>query len=123
MNFDFKCNKQHQHIILEKKSIIPKLSKFKLFPSGFNMSLSLSRLPSAFWSIAGLIIAVIAIHFKIENAAWAIPVSCLLYYSSNKIVPFCTMLIALAGILFASPAMILLLVFSVITMIEWSEIT
>lgn len=120
MNFDFKASEQET--MLEKKSVVPKLSKFKIFRQGFNMNLSLSRLPSSFWSIFGLILSVVALHYKVENAAWAIPVSCLLYYSSKQVVPFLVMLIALAGMATGIPELAFLMIFSVVTMINWSNV-
>ena len=124
MNFDFKKNED----FLEKKSITPKVSKFTQFSkfknyfSGGGLNISINRIPAAFWSITGLILAVLAMNFKVENAVWAIPVSCILYYSGNKIVPFFVMLIALVGMAIGIPQLAFLMIFSIITMIKWSEI-
>lgn len=122
MNFDFKNTKDQNEEVLQKKPIIPKVNKLKNFTRGLHMNFSLRNIPSAFWSIAGLIVAVVAMHFKIENAAWAIPVSCLLYYTSNQVLPFAVMSIAITGMALGIPQLVFLMIFSVITMFKWSEL-
>lgn len=122
MDFDFKKQEQGIEAILEKKTIAAKVSQFKLFPRGFNMNFSLSRIHPGFWSIATLILGVVAMHFKVENAVWVLPIGCLLYYSANQVVPFAVMLVALAGMFLGIPELAYLLFFSVITMINWSRL-
>ncbi len=122
MNFDFKKGEQVSEEIFGKKSIIPKFSKFKLFPQGFNMNFSLNRIPSGFWSIATLILAVVAMHYRVENAVWVIPIGCLLYYAANHMVPFAVMLVALGGMASGIPGLAFLLIFSVVTMVNWKNV-
>lgn len=123
MNFDFKTNENPNEVILEKRVSIPKMNKFKLFAQGFKMNFSLTRLPSAFWSISGLILAVTAMYFKVPEAGWAIPVACILYYGANHIIPFFVLAIALAGMALGIPQVAFLLIFSLITMVNWSSLS
>lgn len=123
MNFDFKKSEQVPSEILEKKSIIPKFNNFKLFPRGFNMNFSLSRIHPGFWSILTLTLGVIAMHYKVENAVWVLPIGCMLYYAANHVVPFAVMLVALAGMFLGIPQLAFLLFFAIITMINWSGVS
>lgn len=122
MNFDFKKEDQILEATLGKKPMVAKLSQFKLFPRGFNMNVLMSKIPSGFWSILTLTLGVLAMHLKVENAVWILPVGCFLYYSANQMVPFAVMLVALAGMYLGIPQLVYLLVFSVITMVDWNKV-
>lgn len=86
------------------------------------MNFSLNRIPSGFWSIATLILAVVAMHYRVENAVWVIPIGCLLYYAANHMVPFAVMLVALGGMASGIPGLAFLLIFSVVTMVNWKNV-
>lgn len=121
MNFDFKSKEQAVEAIMEKKSVMNKVSKFKLFPRGINMNFSLDRIHPGLWSIITLLLGVVAMHYKIENAVWVIPFGCALYYAANHVVPFAVMLVALLGMALGIPQMAFLLIFGMITMVKWSS--
>lgn len=121
MNFDFKGQEQAVEAIMGKKSVMSKVSKFKIFPRGINMNFSLDRIHPGVWSIATLLLGVVAMHYKIENAVWLLPIGCVLYYAAKHVVPFAVMLVSLLGMALGIPEMAFLLIFSVITMIKWSS--
>lgn len=121
MNFDFKHEDKVVEAVLQKKSVF-KMPKFNLFPRNFFMNLSFSRIPAGIWSLATLMIAVAGMHYHIANAQWVIAIGCLLYYSSNKEVPFAVMLVSMAGMVLGIPELAYLLFFSVFTMVNWSRI-
>lgn len=120
VNFDFKKQDQEFEAILEKKSIMSKISKFKLFPRNIRMNFSLDRIHPGVWSIATLLLGVLGMHYHVTNAVWVIPVGCMLYYAAKHVVSFCVMLVSLLGMVLGIPEMAFLLIFSVITMVNWS---
>lgn len=121
MNFDFKGQEQAVESIMEKKSVMSKVSKFKIFPRGINMSFSLESIHPGVWSILTLLLGVVAMHYKIENAVWLLPVGCVLYYAGKHVVPFAVTLISLLGMALGIPEMAFLLIFAVITMVNWNN--
>lgn len=120
VNFDFKKQDQEFEAIMEKKSVMSKISTFKIFPRNFRMNFSLDRIHPGVWSVVTLLLGVLGMHYKIDNAAWVIPVGCILYYAAKHVVPFAVMLVSLLGMALGIPQMALLLIFSVITMVNWS---
>ena len=117
MKFDFKKPEQVSETILNKKTIVSKITQFNFLSQGFNMKFN--QIPAGVWSVMTLILGVIAMHYKVTNAVWILPIGCLLYFASKHTVPFAVMLVALAGMASGIPQVALLLIFSIITMIKW----
>lgn len=121
MDFDFKKEEKISSEIFEKKKISQTL--FKWMPKMSNIRFNLNTMiHPGVWSVLALAMGVTALHYNVPNAAWAIPVACILYYASTYAVPFAVFSLALAGMAWGVPNLAFLFIFSVITMVAWSKI-
>lgn len=121
MDFDFKKETKFSNEIFERKKISENFFKWIPKMSNFHFNLNTSIHPGV-WSIVALAMGITALHYNVPNAAWAIPVACILYYASTYAVPFAVFSLALGGMAWGVPNLAFLFIFSIVTMIPWSRI-
>lgn len=121
MDFDFKKETKFSNEIFERKKISENFFKWIPKMSNFRFNLNTSIHPGV-WSIVALAMGITALHYSVPNAAWAIPVACILYYASTYAMPFAVFSLALGGMALGVPYLAFLFIFSIVTMIPWSKI-
>lgn len=122
-NFNFKkTDEMLINRMTEKKAVTNEESLLKKLAKKIKMNVSIENIYPGVWSIMGLLVGVLGMYKNVENAEWIIPVSCILYYAPKHIIPFVVILISLLGMSLGIPKMVFLLIFSLITMVDWSKL-